>query len=174
MVGRRDLSVPDHLFGKWVCVVSTFQKWQRNLDHEHQKMMTWLNCNTEKQGVKKVVAKAEMQSLHWVCGQIRGRKNFSDNWFVGAHSVQISNTHDDARNDQCAHAMKLLEKVCSKSAGLGPSSSTPIAQAFNKLGYDEREKLQVKFDKAYFVATENVPYTKHPKICELHGDSPWC
>jgi len=68
--------------------------------------------------------------------------------------------------------MTLLKKQCSKSAGLGPSSYTPIAQAFNKLGYDEREKLRVKFDKACFVATENLPYTKHPKICELetcHG-----
>jgi len=157
MVGRRDLSVPDHLFGKWVCVVSTFQKWQRNLDHEHQKMMTWLNCNTEKQGVKKVIAKAEMQSLHRVCGQIRGRKNFSDKWIVGAHSVWISNIRDyNAQNNQCAHAMRLLKKQGSKSAGLGPSSYTSIAQAFNKLGYHEREKLRVKFDKAYFVATENL------------------
>jgi len=58
--------------------------------------------------------------------------------------------------------MTLLKKQCSKSAGLGPSSSTPIAQAFNKLGYDEREKLRVKFDKAYFVATETfkVSYLK--------------
>ena len=63
--------------------------------------------------------------------------------------------------------MMLLKKQCSKSAGLGPSSYTSIAQVFNKLGYDEREKLQVKFDRAYFVATENLPYTKHPKICEL-------
>ena len=52
--------------------------------------------------------------------------------------------------------MMLLKKQCSKSAGLGPSSSTPIAQAFNKLEYDEREKLRVKFDKAYYVATENL------------------
>jgi len=46
--------------------------------------------------------------------------------------------------------MKLLKKQCSKSAGLGPSSYVPIAQAFNKLGYDERKKLRVKFEKAYF------------------------
>jgi len=52
--------------------------------------------------------------------------------------------------------MTLLKKQCSKSAGLGPSPYTSIAQAFNKLGYDEREKLRVKFDKAYFIATENL------------------
>ena len=60
--------------------------------------------------------------------------------------------------------MTLLKKQCSKSAVLGPSSYAPIAQAFNKMGYDEREKLRVKFNKAYFIATENLPYTKHPKI----------
>ena len=47
--------------------------------------------------------------------------------------------------------MMLLKKQCSKSAGLGPSSYTP-------------EKLRVKFDKEYFVATT---YTKQPKICQL-------
>ena len=52
--------------------------------------------------------------------------------------------------------MTLLKKQGSKSAGLGPSSYTSIAQAFNKLGYDEREKLRVKIDKAYFVGTENL------------------
>ena len=60
----------------------------------------------------------------------------------------------------------------SQSAGLGPSSYAPIAQAFNKLSDDEREKLRVKFDIAYFIATENLPYTKYPKLCELetrHG-----
>ena len=48
--------------------------------------------------------------------------------------------------------MMLLKKQCSKSAGLGPSS------------YYTPEKLRVKFDKEYFVATA---YTKQPKICQL-------
>ena len=65
-----------------------------------------------------------------------------------------------------------MKKQQSQSAGLGPSSYAPIAQAFNKLPDDEREKLRVKFDIAYFIAIENLPYMKYPKLCELetrHG-----
>ena len=35
------------------------------------------------------------------------------------------------------------------------------------LSDNERDKLQVKFDIAYFIATKNLPYTKYPKLCEL-------
>ncbi len=68
--------------------------------------------------------------------------------------------------------MSLLKQQRSQSAGLGPSSYAPIAQAFSKLSDDEKDKLRVKFDIAYFLATENLPYTKYPKLCELetrHG-----
>ena len=39
--------------------------------------------------------------------------------------------------------MSVLKKQCSQSAGLGPSSYAPIAQAFNKLLDVEREQLRV-------------------------------
>ena len=41
------------------------------------------------------------------------------------------------------NAMSVLKKHCSQSAGLGPSSYAPIAQAFNKLLDVEREQLRV-------------------------------
>ena len=101
--------------------------------------------------------------------RIRGRKNFSDKWIVGADSVRVSNVCDHAQNDQHTHAMSLLKKHRAESAGLGPSSYAPIAQAFNKLSDEEREKLRCKFDIAHFVATENLPFAKYPKICELEA-----
>ncbi len=73
--------------------------------------------------------------------RIRGRKNFSDKWIVGADSVRISNVRDHAQNDQHTYAMSLMKKRRAESTGLGPSSYAPIAQAFNKLSDDEREKL---------------------------------
>ena len=82
---------------------------------------------------------------------------------VGADSVRISNVCNHARNDQHAHAMSLSKKQCSQSAGLGYSSYIPIAQAFNKLSDADRCRegaVTVKFDITYFVATENLPYTK--------------
>ena len=83
--------------------------------------------------------------------------------------MRVSNVRDHAQNDQHTHAMSLLKKHRAKSAGLGPSSYAPIAQAFNKLSDEEREKLRCKFDIAHFVATENLPLTKYPKICELEA-----
>ena len=71
-----------------------------------------------------------------------GKGGCSNNWMariirvstvVGADSVRISNVCNYARNDQHAHAMLLLKKQCSQSAGLGYLSYIPIAQAFNKL-----------------------------------------
>ena len=76
-----------------------------------------------------------------------------------------------ATNDQHAHAMSLLKRQHSRSAGFEPSSYAPIAQAFSELPDGERHKLRVKFDLVYF---ENLPYTKYPKLCELesrHGVS---
>ena len=67
--------------------------------------------------------------------------------------------------------MCLLKKQHAVCAGLGPSM---YAQAFVKPSDDEREKLWVKFDIAYFLAKENLPFTKYPRICELearHGVS---
>ena len=54
-------------------------------------------------------------------------------------------------------------------AGLGPSTYACIAQAFVKPSDDERENLRVKFDIAYFLAKENLPFTKYPRICELEA-----
>ena len=70
--------------------------------------------------------------------------------------------------------MSLLKKQRALSAGLGPSSYARIARAFAKPSEEERDKLRAKFDIAYFVASENLPFTKYPHICELearHGVS---
>ena len=77
---------------------------------------------------------------------IKGRKNFSDKWIVGADSVRISNVRDHAKNDQHGHAMALLrKKKAMLGGGAGPSSY------------------------AHFVAVENLPFTKYSKICKLES-----
>ena len=110
-----------------------------------------------------MVARLKCKVCAEFVNRIRGRKNFSEKWVVRADLVQISNIHDHAKNDQHAHVMSLLKKQ--EAAGLGPSTYAPIAQAFNKLSDDEREKLGVKFNIAYFLAIENLPRTRHtPKF----------
>ena len=40
--------------------------------------------------------------------RIRGSRNFSDKWIVGADSVRLSNVRDHAQNNQHLRAMSLL------------------------------------------------------------------
>ena len=101
--------------------------------------------------------------------RIRGSKNFSDKWIVGADSVRVSNVRDHVQSNQHAHAMMLLKKQRAKSAGLSPSTYAPIAQAFTALSNEERGKLRFKFDITHFVATEKLPFIKYPQICELES-----
>ena len=152
---------------------STFLKWKRDLDREYQ-TMSWLDSDSETDSGKKVVSKLKCKVCKEFEERISSRKNFSSKWIVGADSVRVSNVRDHAQNDQHTHAMCLLKKQHAICAGLGPSTYACIAQAFVKPSDDEREKLRVKFDIAYFLAKENLPFTKYPCICELearHGVS---
>ena len=64
----------------------TFQKWQHDLDHKYQ-TMSWLDCNAEKEGAKKVVARLKCKVCAEFVDHISGRKNFSKKWVVRADSV---------------------------------------------------------------------------------------
>ena len=151
------------------CVThDAFVKWKRDLDRECQ-TMTLLDCETGMESGKKIVDKLKCTVCAEFVDKIRGRKRFSDKWICGADSVRTSNVRDHSHNDQHSHAMSLLKKQRAEASGLGPASYAPIAKAFNTLSEDEREKLKVKFDIAYFIATEKIAFTKYPKICDLEA-----
>ena len=118
-------------------------------------------------GRQKDSGKAEMQSVYKFVDKNRGRRNFSDKWICGADSVRTSNVRDHACNDMHTHAMSLLKKQRAEASGLGPAAYAPIAKAFSNLPVEERERLRVKFDIAYFVAMDKLAFMKYPKICEL-------
>ena len=145
-----------------------FKKWLVDFDRDSNTMI-WLECKTATEGGKRVVEKLKCKVCTRFADRIRGRKNFSEKWIVGADSVRTSNVCDHAHNDQHKHAMSLLTKKRAKSSGLTAVSYAPIAKAFNKLPEDERERLTVKFDIAYFMSTEKLPYTHYPKICEFES-----
>ena len=146
----------------------TFQKWRRDLDSEHQ-TLTWLDCLSVKEHGKVVVTHLNCKTCTEFVEKIKGRKNFSHRWIVGAESVRISNVRDHAKMEQHLHAMGLFKKKQAESSGLSTSDYAPIAKAFNKLPDDEREKLKLKFDIANFVAAENLPFVMYPKICQLES-----
>ena len=146
----------------------TFAKWQRDLDRDCQ-TMTWLDCETGTESGKKIVEKLKYKVCTEFVDRIRGRKHFSDKWICGADSVRTSNVRDHAHNDQHTHAMSLLKKQRAEASGLGLASYAPITKAFNTLPEDERDRLKVKFDIAYFIATEKLAFTKYPKMCNLEA-----
>ena len=138
--------------------------------------MAWLDCSSEYEGRKKVVSQLKCRVCSEFLDRIRGSKNFSNKWIVGADSVRVSNVCDHVKSDQHAHAMMLLKKQHAKSAGLRPSAYAPIAQVFITLSNEERGKMRVKFDIAHFVVTKKLPFIKYPQICELqshHGVNLW-
>ena len=45
----------------------------------------------------------------------------------------------------------------------------PPLQALSKLPAEEKGEVRKKFDIAYFVATEKLPFTKYPGIYELEA-----
>ena len=144
----------------------TFKKWTTQYDQEWQKV-TWLDCETVPEGGTKLVVKLKCK----VCRKYKivGRRNFSEKWISGAESVKTTNIVDHAKSDQHIHAMNLHKKELALSKNLSVASYAPIAQSMNTLPDDERSKLKVKFDIAYFVATEQLAYCKYPKICELEA-----
>ena len=87
-----------------------FKRWQPDLDRDHQ-TMSWLDCNTEKDGAKTVVSKLKCKVCTEFIDKIRGRKNFSEKRVVGADSVRVSNVYNHTKNEQHTHAMSLLKKT---------------------------------------------------------------
>jgi len=62
---------------------ATFQKWQCDLDHKYQ-TMSWLDCSCDQEGSKKPVNKLRCKVCSEFVDRIKGMKNFSDKWIVGA------------------------------------------------------------------------------------------
>ena len=73
--------------------------------------------------------------------------------------MRTTNVRDHAKSDQHAHAMDLHRRELARWKGLGTTSYSPIAQALSTLPEDNKKKLRMKFDIAYFVATEQLTLT---------------
>ena len=68
--------------------------------------------------------------------------------------------------------INLERKRLAVSVDESPASYAPIFRALTTISPEEMERLRVKFDVAYFIAKENIAFTKYSKICALeerHG-----
>ena len=64
---------------------ATFQRWRLDLYHEHQ-TVSWLDCISENESMRNVVAKLKCRVCTEFVNKIWYRKNFSQKWIVGADS----------------------------------------------------------------------------------------
>jgi len=104
--------------------------------------------------------------------RIIGQINFSSKWIEGADSVHTTNICDHTAPEQHIHAMNLERKRLAVSVDEIPASYGLIVRALTTISPEEMERLRVKFDVAYFIAKENIAFTKYSKICALeerHG-----
>ena len=68
------------------------------------------------------------------------------------------------------HAMKLLKK--SQSSG-DVSSYAPIAKVLTTLDARTEETVKRKFEIAYFLTKENLPFVKMASLCHLIENTGW-
>ena len=120
---------------------STYQKWKTELDHDCQ-TITWLDCDTEVSGEKKIVTRLRCAVCSKFKASITTRRNFSEKWLWGAESVRTSNIRDHAKADQHTHAMTLLKREHARKSGSDPTSYAPIARALNRISDAEKDQLR--------------------------------
>ena len=109
-------------------------------------LMTWLNCEIKIERGEKLVTKLKCK----VCSIYTGRKE--ELWISeGADSIRTTNFRDHAKSDQHIHAMNLHRKQLAIDKA---ASYTPIVSALQYIAPEEHQKLQKKFDIAYFLSTE--------------------
>ena len=68
--------------------------------------------------------------------------------------------------------MNLHRKQLEIDKGQGPASYAPIVSALQYIAPEEHQKLQKKFNIAYFLSTEQIAFRKYLRFCELelrHG-----
>ena len=146
MSSSSDASAPEPKKRK--VTYSTYQKWKAELDHDCQ-TVTWLECDTEVSGKKKIVTKLRCGVCAQFKERIATRRNFSEKCLLGAESVRTSNIRDHAKADQHTHAMILLRREQARRSGSGPASYAPTARALSRMSDTEKDQLRHKFDIAY-------------------------
>ena len=101
--------------------------------------------------------------------KLRRDKNFNPAYILGSKNLRTSSFKDHAASDMHQHTMKLLKK--SQSSG-NVSSYAPIAKALTTLDARTEETVERKFEIAYFLTKENLPFVKMASLCHLiekHG-----
>lgn len=114
--------------------------------------------------------------------KVRGMKNFSNAWaFHGSTNLRLSNAEDHARGEPHKKALDLHLKG---EKGQCAMERAECMRTFNQAGQQlittgivnmqasDLANTKIKFDVAYFIAKEELPLSKFPKLLQLeerHG-----
>ena len=149
---------------KRALAVRTFEKWIRENDKLFN-TRTWL--------VYEKVDREFVSSMKCkICVQFKDKlasyRNFSAAFIEGSRNLRASAFKDHARSDMHRQAMLLFRKQSCTSV----VEYAPIAKALCTLDASTEKRLRRKFEIAYFLCKENMPFTKMEVICQLeesHG-----
>ena len=100
--------------------------------------------------------------------KLRGTRNYNPAYITGSKNLRASAFKDHAKSDMHQRAMVLFKKSQSSDV----TEYAPIAKALSTLDASSEQRLKRKFEIAYMLCKQNLPFTKMAPICELeerHG-----
>ena len=92
--------------------LSTFEKWQRELDKEHN-MLPWHCCEQDRRE-QSLVSTLHCKVCREYDDKIIGFRNFSNAWINGSSNQKTSNIVDHARSDQHKAAMNHMHTAIAR------------------------------------------------------------
>ena len=146
--------------------LSTFNKWQAQLEREHQ-TMTWLHCDTDMSNPA-VIDTLWCHACRRNEAKIIGMKNYSGVWISGSTNHKTSCVIDHAKSDQHRAAMNHIKKA----SGAPITEYSPIARSLLNMDKTTQDRINKKFDICYVMGKECLAFAKYPALHKLevrHG-----
>ena len=147
--------------------VSTFERWQRNYDHNYQ-TLSWWRFDTDKVD-RNLVALLWCLACRDYQDKICSMKNYLSAWITGTENQRTSNVLDHVACNQHMAAMSPLRTAQVKASNEPVTSYTPIARTLLMLDKPERARMRRKFEECYLMAKEGIAFEKFPSLCELEA-----
>ena len=141
----------------------TVDRWKKQLNVETE----WLKYEAQEGKVVKIYC--VLCTKHET--KIRALRNYSKSFIdgIGGSALKKDNVVKHARSDQHMRAISLEKRPATL---LDIYKTTAIGRAISKDQEQERERLSKLFEIAYFLAREELPFTKYAPLAALelkHG-----
>ena len=142
----------------------TVNKWIADYD-KTLNTTTWLKYDKVERGY---IATLKRSVCFRFNDKVRSARNYNPAFIVGSTNLRASAFREHTASDMHQRAMTLLKK----SRGSAVVEYAPIAKMLSTLDNDTECKLKWKFEIAYFLCKQNLPFTKMAPLYALeekHG-----